>query len=256
MHSSSLPERDSFQAIPLHLASSYPSSTPSVLRHLLYLHPLGARTVDHRCQTPLHRACKSRASLEKVLPLIEAYPEALCVKDWGGNTPLAWAERMDHSLSDTCPEVVEVLGMVEYILKFGSLASNNEREELEDDDDYHEENTTTNDRNPRQCRARRILTHFRSLQWRGGIAMIFSRNANLLALLDLPLEVFPLFLSCIGECDNCRDGEKTKLNATSSSTILMKDNYEFRMRMEGMLSIIVQRPDIVCCLHLSTSLGR
>ena len=39
-------EVDSFNAIPLHLASTYPSSSLSVLNHLLHIHPEGARCLD------------------------------------------------------------------------------------------------------------------------------------------------------------------------------------------------------------------
>lgn len=99
--------------MPLHLAAMYPECRPAVLYHVLAAYPEGARSHDYRwvdldiahwrraasdwhsntlpppklCrkQLPLHRACKSRASLKKCLPLIESYPEALSIRDWGGN---------------------------------------------------------------------------------------------------------------------------------------------------------------------------
>ena len=109
-------QTDSFGSIPLHLAASYPSSSRPVLSHLLEIYPDGAQALDHRSQTALHRACKSRASLSKVLALIEANPKALFWRDYGKNTPLNWAEKFDHSLTDVCPEVLELISMMEDIL--------------------------------------------------------------------------------------------------------------------------------------------
>ena len=110
--------------MPLHLAAMYPECSPAVLYRVLAAYPDGARSHDYRwvdrdipgmaalpvvfahwrravsnlglalkhppsqlCrkQLPLHRACKSRATLKKCLPLIESYPEALLIRDWGGN---------------------------------------------------------------------------------------------------------------------------------------------------------------------------
>ncbi|KAL3812086.1 hypothetical protein ACHAXA_002783 [Cyclostephanos tholiformis] len=110
-------EVDSFGALPLHLASTYfPSSSPLVLLHLLGLHPEAARAVDNKSRTPLHRACASRASMEKVLALIEAYPPALFMNDWMRTTPLGYAESMHQRLSEPMPAVIEVLGMAMDIL--------------------------------------------------------------------------------------------------------------------------------------------
>ena len=103
--------------MPLHLAAVYPECSPAVLYHLLVAYPEGAKSKDYRWvllakgqffhgfaiggvpsqtpmiipgpllrrqQLPLHRACKARASLNKCLPLIESYPEALSIRDWEG----------------------------------------------------------------------------------------------------------------------------------------------------------------------------
>ena len=107
---------DSFHAIPLHLAATYPSSSMCVLNHLLNIYPVGAKAKDYKAQTPLHRACRARASIDKVQALIEACPEVLFWKDWIRTTPLGWAERMDHSLSESDPLVIELLELVECIL--------------------------------------------------------------------------------------------------------------------------------------------
>ena len=70
-----LEELDSYNAIPLHLSASYPSSSLGVMKLLLKLHPNGAKSIDNQSRTPLHRACKSRSSLQKVMALVEAAPE-------------------------------------------------------------------------------------------------------------------------------------------------------------------------------------
>ena len=80
-------ELDSFNAIPLHLAATYPSSSLSVLKHLISIYPDGSKSVDHKSQCPLHRACRSRASIDKVQALIEACPEVLFREDWLKTTP-------------------------------------------------------------------------------------------------------------------------------------------------------------------------
>lgn len=206
-------EMDSYQAIPLHLASSYPSSSLLVLQLLIQRHPNGAKEIDHRSQMPLHRACKSRISLDKVLTLVEVCPEALLCRDYEGNTPLEWAERMDHSLSDVCPEVVEVLTMVNELLGYC---------------EYTDDIVGTKDR------VEEILMHFRSLQWWRGLSMAFSTNISLLALMNLPSELSHqlIFLLCRSEDQN---------ESVSSVT----SDYERRRGVNDLFSILIQRPDIL-----------
>jgi hypothetical protein len=214
-------EVDSFGALPLHLASTYfPSSSPLVLLHLLGLHPEAARAVDNKSRTPLHRACASRASMEKVLALIEAYPPALFMNDWMRTTPLGYAESMHQRLSEPMPAVIEVLGMAMDI-----LGTN------EDDDDVAPPSSSAlYDGNDHVAgivvdggrgggeggdgdRARRILEHFRTIRWRGGIRLAFARNVRLVSMLDLPVAVLPRLLSLLDT--------------------------------EGVYSLLVHRPDVV-----------
>jgi len=218
-------ETDSFQAIPLHLAATYPPSSEAVLRQLLGVHPEGAKALDHKSMTPLHRACKSRASLEKVLALVEANPDALHQKDWERNaTPLGWAEGVGRRLSDPVPEVVETLQMIEDILTLGSDNADNEGEEC--------------------CiRARRIMAHFRSIQWRGGIRMVMSRNLKLVSLLNTPIGLFPELLALIGGDDNAENG--CCCSRGSDDTFEERDEAPLKCRTECMFSVLVQRPDIV-----------
>ena len=161
-------EVDSFNAIPLHLASTYPSSSLSVLNHLLHIHPEGAKCLDNKLLTPLHRACRSRVSIQKVQALIQACPEVLSWKDWLQTTPLEWAERVDHRLSDSIPEIVEMLEMMTDILVLGSKEGG-----------YEEEHITTNDHD--KYRAQHILLHFQSINYWGGIRLAFARNIKLMA---------------------------------------------------------------------------
>jgi len=200
-------EEDSFQALPLHLACTYcTSSSPSaVLLHLLDLHPAAATSLDRKLQTPLHRACRSRASMEMVLALIEAYPDALFLDDWHGTSPLEYAESMHQRLSEPMPEVIEVLGMAEDILRMNSedgdrgttarppsSSSSAESDDDDDDDDAVVVGGGGADR------ARMILAHFRTIRWWGGIRLAFERNVDLASLLDLPPGVFPRLLRVLG----------------------------------------------------------
>lgn len=213
-------EEDSFRAVPLHLASTYyPSSSSDVVRHLLCLHPYGAQSIDYRSQTPLHRACRSRVSLEKILCLIEAFPDAIFKKDWLRTTPLEYAESTHQRLSEPCQDVIEILGMVEDIMRIGNAI------------DQEEDAMDCCRCFPSSClgrlddwsgvacmsvRARRILSHFRAIQWRGGIRLAFGRNSKLALMLNLPVGVYPRLLSL--------------LDADS---------------VEGLYSMLVQCPDIV-----------
>lgn len=213
-------EEDSFQALPLHLACTYCTSSSSavLLLHLLLdLHPAAATSLDHKLQTPLHRACRSRASMEMVLALIEAYPEALFLDDWHRTRPLEYAESMHQRLSEPMPEVIEVLGMAEDILRMnredgdrGTTARppSSSSAESDDDDDAVVVGGGGADR------ARMILAHFRTIRWWGGIRLAFERNVNLASVLDLPPGVFPRLLRLLGT--------------------------------EGAYSVLVHRPDVVC----------
>mmetsp|Transcript_9118 Transcript_9118/g.19661 ORF Transcript_9118/g.19661 Transcript_9118/m.19661 type:complete len:360 (-) Transcript_9118:236-1315(-) len=219
-------EVDSFHAIPLHLAATYPSSSTDVLRHLLRVHPAGAKSLDHRSQTPLHRACKSRASLDKVLALIEFNPEALFWTDWERNsTPRGWAERIEHRLSDPIDEIVDVLLKAEEILIMGLDNADVKREECQRD-------------------AQRILMHFISIEWWGGIHMAFSRNIRLASLLSVPMGLYPELLSLL-----CRGGDSV-IDASSCSCDNdnndgVEDGPLLKLRMECVFSFLIQCPDAV-----------
>ena len=192
-------QTDSFGSIPLHLAASYPSSSRPVLSHLLEIYPDGAHALDHRSQTALHRACKSRASLSKVLALIEANPKALFWRDYGKNTPLNWAEKFDHSLTDVCPEVVELISMMEDILTLqcservinGQYAHDHTTDVLHDD-------TIDEQRQ----RAKEIMSHFQAMSWYEGIRIAFACNRNLISLIEVQLELYPTLLSILAH-PNC-----------------------------------------------------
>jgi len=200
-------ELDSFNAIPIHLAATYPSSSLSVLEHLISIYPEGAISIDHKSQCPLHRACRSRASIEKVQALIEACPEVLFHEDWLKTTPLGWAERLDHRLSDSIPEVVELLEMMETILTVKS---------------YGDEE---------KCRAEQTLIYLRTIKYRGGIRVAFTQNIHLVSLLDLPLELMPKLLSLL-----------TIKDASDKSEI---EEVAQKRSTESLFSVLVQCPDIV-----------
>mmetsp|Transcript_7504 Transcript_7504/g.17026 ORF Transcript_7504/g.17026 Transcript_7504/m.17026 type:complete len:372 (+) Transcript_7504:231-1346(+) len=225
-------EVDSFQAIPLHLASTYPSSSPSVLRHLLHIHPEGAKSLDHKSQSPLHRACRSRVSLEKVQALIEANPEALFWNDSNKTTPLGWADRMDRRLSDPIPEVVEILGMMEDILRFGASG-----EGSDESGNYNGEEDEDSDMNNGKChRAQQILVHFRSIQWWDGIRLAFARNIKLVSFLNVPIGLLPDMLSLLGvNASRCfhSNGKSEEEESTLKCSV------------ESLFSVLVQCPDIV-----------
>mmetsp|Transcript_8364 Transcript_8364/g.19632 ORF Transcript_8364/g.19632 Transcript_8364/m.19632 type:complete len:337 (+) Transcript_8364:503-1513(+) len=182
-----LQEQDSFEGMPLHLAAMYPECRPAVLYHVLAAYPEGARSHDYRKQLPLHRACKSRASLKKCLPLIESYPEALSIRDWGGNKPLDWAEKNNHSLTDSVPEIVELLVVAEEVL------------------------TPCPDAPPEEGareRAAGALSHFRAVGWDAGVCLAFRRNPRLTSLLDLRAPVLPELLGMLGGAAR-RGGRRT-----------------------------------------------
>ena len=218
-------EVDSFNAIPLHLASTYPSSSLSVLNHLLHIHPEGAKCLDNKLLTPLHRACRSRISIQKVQALIQACPEVLSWKDWLQTTPLEWAERVDHRLSDSIPEIVEMLEMMTDILVLGSKEGG-----------YEEEHITTNDHD--KYRAQHILLHFQSINYWGGIRLAFARNIKLMALLDLGIEMIPKLLSLLSI-----DGDITQLNDISGGED--GSSAALTLSIESIFSVLVQCPDVV-----------
>ena len=208
---------DSFNAIPLHLAATYPSSSMCVLNHLLNIHPVGAKAKDYKAQTPLHRACRARASIDKVQALIEACPEVLLWKDWVQTTPLGWAERMDHSLSESDPIVIELLEMVECILTITNHSNG--------DDDNKD-------------RAQQILSYFRTSKYFGGIRLAFTKNVQLLPLLDLHMGLLPRLLfmfSLEKKFDN---------NAVKDQSSASVHN---KRSIESIFSVLRQCPDIVAC---------
>jgi hypothetical protein len=191
-------EVDSFHAIPLHLACTYfPTSSCDVVRHLLHLYPQGAGCLDNKSQTPLHRACRSRASLEKIQCLIEAYPEAIYKQDWVKSTPMEYAESMHQRLSEPCPEIIVVLGMVEELCS-KCLVAHNSPCPWHEDDDGRINNVLAADR------AKQILTHFQTIHWHGGIRLAFKSNIQLISLLNLPKSVYPRLLALLldGDDDN------------------------------------------------------
>lgn len=225
-------ENDSFDAIPLHLAASYPSSSASVLKHLLHVYPTGARALDYRYLTPLHRACKSRASLEKVLALVEIYPDALWLKDGGRNTPLGWAEKVDHSLTDAVPEVAHILEMTEDILRLGR------------DEGIGEES-----RNNHGERDIRVLDHFRSTRWMGGIRLAFATNCNLASLVDAPM---PELLALLGSAEDAIDCSGVNVHEESKEA----EHSSRRLRLESIFSVLVQCPDLVGGTRSSRQLNK
>lgn len=218
-------QTDSFGSIPLHLAASYPSSSSCVLRHLLQLYPDGAHALDNRSQTALHRACKSRASLSKVLALIEANPKALFWRDYGKNTPLGWAEKIDHSLTDVCPDVVELISMMEDILTL-------ECSEGMNDGHYTQDHTTDalygNSIDERRQRAKEILSHFHAISWYEGIRIALACNRNLISLIGVQLELFPTLLSLLAHTD---DG------SCVGTTIGLESTFAILLRCPGALGV-------------------
>lgn len=213
-------QTDSFGSIPLHMAASYPSSSSCVLHHLLQVYPDGAHALDNRSQTALHRACKSRAPLSKVLALIEANPKALFWRDYGNNTPLGWAEKFDHSLTDICPDVVEIISMMEDILTL-------ECAERVSNGEYAHDHTTDElginiiNIDERKQRAKEILSHFQSLSWHEGIRIAFACNRSLISLIGVQSELFPTLLSMLAHTnDGCNVG--TSFGLESAYAILLR----------------------------------
>ena len=191
-------ELDSFNAIPLHLAATYPSSSLSVLKHLITIYPEGSKAIDHKSQCPLHRACRSRASIEKVQALIEACPEVLFREDWLKTTPLGWAERLDYRLSDSIPEVVELLEKMETMLTVKSYG---------DEDKYRAEHT---------------LLYLRTINFRGGIRVAFEQNIHLVSLLDLRLELMPKLLTLFTKSDTDDNSEIEEGSIESLFSVLVQ----------------------------------
>lgn len=199
-------EMDSFHAIPLHLACTYypDMSSCDVVRHLLQIYPHGARCLDNKSQTPLHRACRSRARLDKIQCLIEAYPNAIFLQDWVKSTPLEYAESMHQRLSDPCPETIVVLGMVEDILKISQCNSRTDETIFAhnspcpgpDEDDGRGNDALVADR------AKQILTHFQTIHWQRGIRLALKRNLKLISLLNLPKNVYPRLLALLLDDDD------------------------------------------------------
>lgn len=218
-------ETDSYNAIPLHLASTYPSSSLSVLQLLLHLHPNGAKAIDHQSQTPLHRACKSRASLDKVMALVVVCPDVLNWRDWCGNTPLDLADRMDHRLGDVHPEVVELLEQVEELLRLGS-GPHYDRAFINGLGD-----TMLTTISERKQQAQEILMRFHSMRWYAGVSMALSHNIQLFNLLGIPTALMHEFLSLIS-------------GAKGDITINDSTNAEINCRntLNGLFSILKQHP--------------
>jgi hypothetical protein len=152
------------------------------LQHLLNIHPNGAKSLDNQSMTPLHRACKSRSSLQKVIALVEAAPCVLFWRDWCGHTPLGLADRMDHRLGDVIPEVVGLLELVEDILQLGLGPGS-----------AIDSNTTII--NEMRQRAGEVLIRFRFIGWQQGVPMAFAHNNNLFDLVDIPAILNPELLS-------------------------------------------------------------
>lgn len=221
-----LTETDSYNAIPLHLAASYPSTSVYVLKLLLDMHPNGAKALDNQSMTPLHRACKSRASLQKVKALVESDPNVLSWRDWCGNTPLSLADRMDHRLGDVIPEVVGLLELVEEVMRLG-LTQNNSLE-----------SPLLNSTERRQ-RASEILARFRFIEWKNGLPMAFAYNIHLFNLMAIPEVLIPKFLalfSCISPASSENDSAQRMelLNVNSAN------------RLNTLYSLLKHQPLIIC----------
>jgi hypothetical protein len=217
-------EVDSFHAIPLHLASTYyPTSSVDVVRHLLQLYPHGAGCLDNKSQTPLHRACRSRASLDKMQYLIEAYPNAIFKQDWVKSTPLEYAESMHQRLSEPCPNIVKVLGMVEELMKMGQSNNNNKCHVAQNlSCPWHENDDGRRILNNMLVadRAKQILTHFQAIHWHGGIRLAFKSNIQLISLLNLPKSLYPRLLSLLlGDGDGDGDDDNNKVEIVYSMLV-------------------------------------
>jgi ankyrin repeat protein len=201
-----LTQTDSYNAIPLHLAAFYPSTSVHVLQHLLNLHPRGAKSLDNQSMTPLHRACKSRSSLPKVIALVEAAPCVLSWRDWCGNTPLELADRMDHRLGDIIPEVVGLLELVEETMQLRLDPGN-----------ALDSNRTNID--VRRQRAGEVLMRFRFIGWQSGIPMAFAHNIHLFDLMAVPTILNPELLSCFSSNKTVRvENDEPENNDASNIT--------------------------------------
>lgn len=166
--------------------------------------------------TPLHRACKSRASLEKVVILVEAAPDVLFWRDWCGNTPLGLADRMDHRLGDIVPEVVGLLELSEEMMQIGS------------------DDTQQSTSDGRQ-RAGELLMRCRFIYWQNGISMTFSHNTQLFNLMGIPTILTPEFLSLF-TCSRSVSDEHSQSEITGMS------NINGTNRLNALYSLLKHRP--------------
>lgn len=123
---------------------------------------------------------------------------------------------MDHSLTDSVPEIVGVLLRMEDILKLGSS----------DGGHADEETRTDHGRD-----ARRILADFRFIHWHGGIRIAFARNSRLASLLNLPIGLVPEMLALLG-------------SEAAESEIATERSAE-KFSMESLFSVLVHCPDVV-----------
>ena len=141
-------------------------------------------------------------------------------KDWIQTTPLEWAERVDHRLSDSIPEVIEMLEMMTDILVLG-------KKEGGDEEDNHV-----------KYRAQQILLYFRSINYWGGIRLAFARNIKLMALLDLGMGMMPKLLSLLSI-----DGDITQLNDIAGGED--GSSAAITVSIESIFSVLVQCPDVM-----------
>ena len=117
---------------------------------------------------------------------------------------MGWAEKFDHSLTDICPDVVELISMMEDILTLESSES-----EGVNDGQYAHDHTIDalngNSIDERRQRAKEILSHFQAMSWYEGIRIAFACNRNLISLIGVQLELFPTLLSLLAHANdgNC-----------------------------------------------------
>lgn len=225
-----LQETDSYNAIPLHLAACYPSSSLDVMKLLLKLHPNGAKSFDNQSRTPLHRACKSRSSLQKVMALVEAAPEVLTWRDWCGYTPLEIADRLDHRLGDVNPEVVGFLELVQEIMQIHFEPNN-----ASDSTNISNGVTTANER---KHRAGEILMRFRFIGWTEGIPMVFTQNTHLFSLMDIPTILVHEFVSLLY-------GTKSEFTDRNEDSDINTSDINWANRLNTVY-IMMKRQPLIC----------
>ena len=225
-----LQETDSYNAIPLHLAACYPSSSLDVMKLLLKLHPNGAKSIDNQSRTPLHRACKSRSSLQKVMALVEAAPEVLTWRDWCGYTPLEIADRLDHRLGDVNPEVVGFLELVQEIMQIHFEPNN-----ASDSTNISNGVTTANER---KHRAGEILMRFRFIGWTEGIPMVFTQNTHLFSLMDIPTILVHEFVSLLY-------GTKSEFTDRNEDSDINTSDINWANRLNTVY-IMMKRQPLIC----------